>query len=67
LVWRVLDKIVEDSSEKAETKAKAAGISNIFQTITNGLIAEHGHCVLPRFDAKAKLLQSASKSLNTVV
>jgi len=34
-IWGVLDEIIEDSSEKAETKAKAAGISNMFRKLKN--------------------------------
>ena len=67
LIWGVLDKIIEDSSEKAETKAKFAGISNMFGKFKNGFITELWDCVLPRFDAAAKVLQSASVSLNNVV
>jgi len=42
-------------------------ISNMFGKLKNGFFTELWDCVLYRFDAAAKLQQSASESLNTVV
>jgi len=56
LICGVLDEIIEDSSEKAETKAKPAGISNMFGKCKIGFFTELWDCVPSRFYAADKLL-----------
>ena len=63
----VLNEIIEDGDEKGETNAKAVGLSNTFDKLETGILTEIWDCLLSRFDAANKILQSATMSLNTVV
>ena len=53
--------------KKLTRRRRLQALAACSENLKNGFITELWDCVLSRFDAAAKLLQSASLSLNTVV